>query len=495
MVGGGGSREQEVLGEHVEAAGAWGVAIELVGGDAFHGGLAFQDFEAVGGDQDGLGGFVHAVVASADALQEARGAFGGADLDDLIHAAPVYAQIERGGGDDGAQRAVGHGGFDAQALGEIEAAVVQGDGQGGLVEAPEFLEEQLGLGAGVDEDDRHAGFGDALEDDAGGGQAHAAGPGDAVLGQHHAECGRGAWGDGDGARLGAGGDVGLQGGRVGDGGREAGAAGLRGQGGEAGEAEGELVAAFGAGERVDLVDDDVLEVGEEGGGLAEEDGEGFRGGEQNVRRGFALGAAAGGGGVAGSGVDGDGQRHFGDRRGEVAGDVCGEGFEGGDVEGVQGGGLPGVGEGDEGGEEAGEGFAAAGGGDEEDVFAGVGGLQQGELVGAGGPGAGGEPGGEGVLVMFRAWREVRLAGGTSGRWVLRVRAGLNSVGEGKASSPFLKKRTKKLLLCSLVSALWLIIKHPFSGLGRDSGVKSLLLLFFRKEGLFFLRDRKALAPS
>ncbi len=148
---------------------------------------------------------------------------------------------------------------------------------------------------------------------------------------------------------------------------------------------------------MDFVDDDGLEVGEEGlgGGLGEEDGEGFGGGEEDVWGGVALFLAAGAGGVAGAGVYGDGERHVGDGGGEVAGDVGGEGFEGGDVDCVERGGGAGVSEGDEGGEEAGEGFAAACGGDEEDVLAGLGGGEEGELVGAGGPGAGGEPGGEG----------------------------------------------------------------------------------------------------
>ena len=71
----------------------------------------------------------------------------------------------------------GHGGFDAEALGLVEGAVVEGDGEGVFVEAPEFLEDEFGLGAGVDEDDGQAGGGDAVEDGGGGGQAHAASPG------------------------------------------------------------------------------------------------------------------------------------------------------------------------------------------------------------------------------------------------------------------------------------------------------------------------------
>lgn len=102
-------------------------------------------------------------------------------------------------------------------------------------------------------------------------------------------------------------------------------------------------AAFGGDEGVDLVDDDGFDGAE---GFAcvggEEEIEGFGGGDENVAGMFAETGAFGGGGVAGA--DGD----FGDVNGnahalghvgntgeggaEVAFDVDGEGFEGGDVD-------------------------------------------------------------------------------------------------------------------------------------------------------------------
>ena len=84
-------KTEQVLGQDVEATGAGGIAVEFPCGDAEDGGLTFQDLETVGGNQDGFGGFVHAVVGTADALQQAGDAFGGADLDDLIDASPVDA--------------------------------------------------------------------------------------------------------------------------------------------------------------------------------------------------------------------------------------------------------------------------------------------------------------------------------------------------------------------------------------------------------------------
>ncbi len=113
--GRGAGAAEEVLGQHVQAAGTRGVAVELAGGHAQDGGLAFQHLEPVGGHQDGAGRLVHAVVGAADALQQAGDALGGADLEHLVDAAPVDAEVERGGGHDGAQLAGGHRGFDALA--------------------------------------------------------------------------------------------------------------------------------------------------------------------------------------------------------------------------------------------------------------------------------------------------------------------------------------------------------------------------------------------
>ena len=64
----GGGHQQDVLGQDVQPAGAGWIAVQLAGGDALHGGLAFQDFEPVGGHQDGAAGFVHSVVGPPNAL-------------------------------------------------------------------------------------------------------------------------------------------------------------------------------------------------------------------------------------------------------------------------------------------------------------------------------------------------------------------------------------------------------------------------------------------
>ena len=67
--------------------------------------LAFQHLEAVGRHQDGAARLVHPVVGAADALQQPRDALRRADLDHLIDPAPVDAEIERRGRHHGAQLA------------------------------------------------------------------------------------------------------------------------------------------------------------------------------------------------------------------------------------------------------------------------------------------------------------------------------------------------------------------------------------------------------
>ncbi len=73
-------------------------------------------------------------------------------------------------------------------------AVVQGDGQVVVVELPQLLEGELGLKAGVDEDQRGAGLFDDLIDLAHGVLGGVAGPGHAALGQQDVDDGLGAAG-------------------------------------------------------------------------------------------------------------------------------------------------------------------------------------------------------------------------------------------------------------------------------------------------------------
>ena len=232
-----------------------------------------------------------------------------ADLDHLVHPAPVDAEIQRGRGDDGAQVAAGHRRFHPAALGDVQAAMVQGDRQGGVVQLPQRLEQQFALRAGVDEHDGHAGRGDPLQDDGGGGEPHAAGPGYPLLAEPHLQLRRGAVRHVDGGDGAAAADIGLDAGAVGDGGGQAGAAGGGGEVLQPGQAERQLVAALGAGQGMDLVDDHAAQAGEQGGGvgLAAQQGQAFRRGQQDVGGRGLLPGPLGGGGVAGPRLDRDGQ--------------------------------------------------------------------------------------------------------------------------------------------------------------------------------------------
>ena len=94
------------------------------------------------------------MIGAADALDEPARALRCADVDDQIDIAPVDAEIERGGGDDGAQGAGDHRCFDLAAPGCIERTVMQGDRQRIVVDLPEGLEHGFRLAARVDKDQR-----------------------------------------------------------------------------------------------------------------------------------------------------------------------------------------------------------------------------------------------------------------------------------------------------------------------------------------------------
>ncbi len=109
------------------------------------------------------------------------GALGAGELDDEVDVAPVDAEVERGGADHGPQLAARHRRLDLAPLFGGEGAVVQGDGQVVVVEPPQLLEGELGLEAGVDEDQRGLRPADLLVDLRHGVLGGVAGPGHAAL--------------------------------------------------------------------------------------------------------------------------------------------------------------------------------------------------------------------------------------------------------------------------------------------------------------------------
>ena len=385
--------QQDVLAQHVERAGAARRSVQVVGVDRLERGAALEHLEAVGGHEDGAGGRVVAVVGAADALDQPLDVLGRADLHDEVDVAPVDAEIEAAGRDDGAKLARDHGRLDAEPGLARERAVVERDGEALGVLGPERLEEELGLGAGVDEDEGGGGAADEVHHRGRGVARGLAGPGQRRVGLEDADEGlRARIGQEDARALA---EVGGERRRVLDGGGEADTAQSGRERLEPGEAEHELVAPLRFRERVDFVDDHPGEAAEDARRLlvGEHQGEGLRRRQQDVRRVDALAGTLGGPGVAGAVLDPDRQAHLGDGGAEVAADVGGERLERRDVEGVEAGGRGGP-ELDQARQEARQRLAAAGRGDEQRCGV-CGPGEKRELVGMGLPAAPGEPAGEG----------------------------------------------------------------------------------------------------
>ena len=95
--------QQHLLAEHVERPRPARLAVEIVLAHRRQRGVAFQHLEAVGRHQHRARRRVVAVIGAADALDQALDVLRRADLDHQIDAAPVDAEIEAAGGDDGAQ--------------------------------------------------------------------------------------------------------------------------------------------------------------------------------------------------------------------------------------------------------------------------------------------------------------------------------------------------------------------------------------------------------
>ena len=95
MEGTGTGGAEDMLGENVEAAFTWTRAVEGHLSYRVDGGLAFKHLEPIGRDQNGPAWLIKPVICPPNPLQQARGAFRGADLNDQINRCPVDAEIER----------------------------------------------------------------------------------------------------------------------------------------------------------------------------------------------------------------------------------------------------------------------------------------------------------------------------------------------------------------------------------------------------------------
>ena len=112
---------------------------------------------------------------------------------------------------------------------------------------------------------------------------------------------------------------------------------LRCQGRQTRQSERQLVAPFGAGHRVDFVDDDRLQMAEKHRGLrlGQQHGQAFRRGQQDIRRRLALLPAFFGRRVAGARFDADRQVHVLHRRLQVARDIGRQRLQRADIDCVQ----------------------------------------------------------------------------------------------------------------------------------------------------------------
>ena len=157
-----------------------GLAIKRIGGNGLARRLAFQVLETIARCQQRARGRVELVIGTAEPLDQARGPFRGAHLDHQIDIAPVDPEIERRGTHHRIEPPRRHRRLDLAALLRRKRTVMQRDGELVLIDPPQLLESELGLGAGIDEDQRQPCRLDALIDIAQRMARRMPGPGDAL---------------------------------------------------------------------------------------------------------------------------------------------------------------------------------------------------------------------------------------------------------------------------------------------------------------------------
>ena len=321
---------QDMLAKNLQRARGAVAAVQLTLGQGINRGDTFDCIEAVDRHQPRHRGAVVLVVRAPDPLRQALDLMGRADLDNLIDIAPINAQIKAAGRDDRAQGARRHRIFDLGALLARKRAVVKGDRQGCLVGKPEGLEKQLGLGAGVDENDaRICGFNRAQN------IRHGIAPaGPRPRGRQRGRQKR---------DIGFGAGVGNQKPRAPHESRKI--LGVidrrrkpcRDQSGrkmaQSCKGQHQLIAAFALGQSVQLVQNDAPEIAEDfrGLGIGQHQGQAFGRRQQNRGRIDALTPPPRRGRVAGPVLDADFQRHIGNRAVEIARNIDRQRLQGGHV--------------------------------------------------------------------------------------------------------------------------------------------------------------------
>ena len=234
----------------------------------------------------------------------------------------------------------GHRRLDLAPRLDRQAAVVDSDRQPLIVLVPQLLEDQLGEAARVGEDERRLVLLDEPHDVGDRVISRVAAPRDLVLGNQDREVGLGAGiaeDEIDELHVGIGREPGAIGVGVADRRRQPDAAQARRELLQPRHRQRQEVAALLLGEAVELVDDDRPQIREHrrGIGIAQQQAQRFRRGQQHLRRLHPLARLAVRRRVAGAGLDPDRKPHLLDRADEVALDVDRERLQRRDVERVQ----------------------------------------------------------------------------------------------------------------------------------------------------------------
>ena len=384
-----------MLGQHIKFLHHRIFGVLCVGLRRLKGCLAFQHLEAVRRNEQRLGGKVELVVRASDALEETARSLRRADVDNQIDIAPVDAEFERRGADDGAELALAHRGLHFPPLRHVQRAMVKRDGKRILIRLPERLEDDFGLGARVDEDERHLRLADLVIDFRNGIERRMTRPWHALNRGEDPDIGPGARLPEDERRwfLPRGNEPCAQRVGVGHGGGKPDAGRLRRMSPKPAQGKREQDTALRRHHGVQLVENHRSQVPKQMARMriGHQEGHLLGRGDQNVWRVLPLALALGVRRIAGAGFDRDGQPHIRNRCFEVPRDVDGQRLQGRDIERVDA--MPAAPRRDvhEARQEARQRLAAARGGNEQDVPSRLGMRQHRKLVGAGAPATVGEP--------------------------------------------------------------------------------------------------------
>ena len=245
--------------------------------------------------------------------------------------------------------------------------MVDADGQAVVIGQPQVVKENFRLRAGVVKDQRGIVFAHLLQHRRDGIGCAAAGPWRGFFGAQHLDVGgRAGVGQQNLAGIGMAGHQMRDGGGVFDRGGQAHAFQIGAEGLQPRQRQHHLIAPLAFGEGVDFVDHHPFQAFEHARRVfvADQQGEAFGRGQQDMRRIGALAFAARGGVSPVRSSMRDRQVHFLHRRGQVALDVCRQRLERRDIERVHAL-MRAVGQINQGGQETRQGFAAAGGGDQQ----------------------------------------------------------------------------------------------------------------------------------